>query len=809
MGLEEHYDIKLKICNILKITRSDTEIDMETAESLHEAFLKRLFMGNTNARSVKYMFSDSDVDKKNVINPLDLITALFLCSDKFLQQKIIEKMVLCQFAVPLLLPDSETRELTMMLWSMREVVRTFKPLMQAFRGSSTEERLVQSEIALISFVRLGKHFLSKSQMLNQVLSNTEQYHDIFYHSGLECGDVPRRISEGLVDFSWYLPCGIRSVDKFNEPIAVANLRGDIRTFVKQFTFLCQSSAVVYIFCDEAEVEYLKTVQVKDVRAKIILISSKKGKSFRLKYMTIKPSIKTKNISETKRTEKELARALQESVSRILENKTKKVSLENLAERARSCEILVDEDTDECKTGLRNSRLITSCIDKIPEFKEQELPCQGNIWKAISGVQMEHCRLRKVGKLKTEDYRKSLEAKEKEFKKKQHRFEMTPMISNFVKGISASEAHCSFFLKWMEMTLEDFSRQQLSALLDQYKRLKHESPKEKDIIADVEQQISICSLGMQHFFRECGQRYTCANGVPEFSNLRKRLEQLPYYFAQLMLDSFPFELVDGDAGNIPMTWMRAVLAELHHLIQSNSRVKVISVIGEENSGKSTLLNAMFGTRFSINRGMCTRGAFMQLITVSKRVKREIGCDCIMIIDTEGLKAHQMIQDDHSHERDKEVASLAVALSDITVVTFSKESSTDKDFLRMVVNVLARVKVADKKTLCHFVQVDINEVSVSEGKKRDKELLDRLNVLIQRDAEINARKLADLVEFDPYTWSWYLPSAWKGTPPMAAYSTDYSETAQALKSQLLKDLKKCPERDDLMDFAKRIEHIWKSL
>lgn len=36
-----------------------------------------------------------------------------------------------------------------------------------------------SEMPLASFARLGKHFLSKTQMLNKLLSNTEQYMTYF------------------------------------------------------------------------------------------------------------------------------------------------------------------------------------------------------------------------------------------------------------------------------------------------------------------------------------------------------------------------------------------------------------------------------------------------------------------------------------------------------------------------------------------------------------------------------------------------------------------------------------------------------
>lgn len=98
--------------------------------------------------------------------------------------------------------------------------------------------------------------------------------------------MPRRISEGIVEFSWYLSCGNGSVDKFSEPMAVANLRGGIRSFDKQFTFPLQSSAVVYILCEESEFENFKYLQ-----AKVILISSRRGKLFRLKMLTIEPNLK--------------------------------------------------------------------------------------------------------------------------------------------------------------------------------------------------------------------------------------------------------------------------------------------------------------------------------------------------------------------------------------------------------------------------------------------------------------------------------------------------------------------------------------
>lgn len=809
IGLEDHYHNQFTLSTVLEINQRDkSENKLETVKSLPEAFLKRLMTLNPNARSVK---CDVDTDKGSVINPLDLITTLFLCSDSFLQQNIVLKMTHCQFAVPLLLPNSKTKEITMMLWSMREIVRTFRPSMQAFRKISCEERLVNFNIPLVSFVRLGKTVLSKSQMLNELLSNTDHYHDTFYHRNIGCADVPRSISDGLVEMTWYLPCGNRKTDKFTEPLAVANLRGDIRAFNTQLSFLCQTSAAVYIFCDESETDYFKGLKEKDVRANIILISSVQGKTFTLKMLTLKPRFKTTDVTQRKKTDTQLIKALQESISKMLESCPNNVSLANLADTACSCGILVDEDSAECKSARENAEKITKHITETSEFKDRQLPSQGHIWKAISWLETESWRLRKAGNHNTEVYRKSLKTKEKELRRKQ-RFEMTTVMLSFLYGVVTSETQRYYFLKWMEMELDDLSRHQLSTLQDQYKDLQQKFPQETKKLADIDKQISACSLRLEHFFRECGQLFACAVHLPEHSRQRKNIEQLPALCAQMLLDGFPLELVDGDAANIPMKWITAVLTELHYIKHSCSKLKVITIIGAENSGKSTLLNTMFGARFAVGKGTCTRGAFIHLISVSSDIRNELGCDCIVIIDTEGLKPDQMVQADHSHERDKEVASLAVALSDAIVISLPRGNPSDKDILELVLHAVTKVKNVGKKPLCHFVHSNMSNLPAKAEEMKGKTLAKQLNEIIQKKSgmkKANITKISDVMEFDPESCSWYIPPIWDGTPPMAPFSVRYTETAHALKKRLIWDLKKCKGRGDLTDFISEVERFWKAV
>ncbi|KAF3836899.1 hypothetical protein F7725_004363 [Dissostichus mawsoni] len=91
-----------------------------------------------------------------------------------------------------------------MLWAMRDIVKKYRPPSLSESKGFIEERIVVSELPMISFVRLGECSLSKSEILNKLLSNSQQYHDTFVHRNMEGGDSPRRISNGLVEMTWYL-----------------------------------------------------------------------------------------------------------------------------------------------------------------------------------------------------------------------------------------------------------------------------------------------------------------------------------------------------------------------------------------------------------------------------------------------------------------------------------------------------------------------------------------------------------------------------------------------------------------------------
>uniref|UniRef100_A0A3P8Y460 Uncharacterized protein n=1 Tax=Esox lucius TaxID=8010 RepID=A0A3P8Y460_ESOLU len=831
-GLSEHFPNKLMLSKVLEINANTTSDEpLTTVQSLPGSFLKKLMMANVKARSSNSMSTDTNVSCRGIdsfenmendsdnVNPLDLITAVILCSDGFLQQEMVQKMSMCQFAVPLLLPNCDTKQSTLMLWALRDIVKRFKPSSQATTKSFKEESIVISDVPMVSFVRLGECSLSKSKILNKLLSNAEQYHDTFVHRDMEYGDVPRRISDGLVEISWYFPCGNRNIDIYTEPVAVANLRGDIRSFEKQFSFLCQTSAAVYIFSDHLEDDFFTVLKRSKTHAEIFLVVNSQERTFKvetLKNILTKSGIHERNvIVKKKQNDAEFVKALQSSVGDILRKHPNILNIENMSKEAHQIGILIDEDCEECQRASKMAEAITSKITDTMEFKDKQLPFQGSIWNKLSQLEKERCRLRKIGDQKSGDYISSLKEQEKKLREKQNRLDMSDAMAQFISGMSISGAQRSYFLKWMRINLDDQSRQNLSDLRERYKDLCQNSPEKTDKIKLLDKQISDSSLGLEHFLRELGQLYESARSLPEDRPERQQMEQLPGLCAQMLLDGFPVELVDGDASNIPLKWISAVLTQLHSLVDSKSKIRVVTVLGVQSTGKSTLLNTMFGVQFAVSSGRCTRGAFMLLLKVNKDLKEELKCDFIMVIDTEGLKSPELAQLDDSYEHDNELATLVIGLSDVTIINIAMENSTEmKDILQIVVHAFIRMKEVGKKPICHFVHQNVSDMSAHDNNMRDrKKLLEQLDEMTKAAARMEKNesytRFTDVMDYDPDTSSSYIPGLWHGTPPMAPVNAGYSEAVYDFKKSVMQDFIKCRSNDDLTHFLKWTESLWESV
>nr|XP_028559956.1 interferon-induced very large GTPase 1-like isoform X1 [Podarcis muralis] len=850
LKLEKHKSKALSLQEVLKIrSGSLKEFTPQTREDLPWHFLRKILALNVTARSTSFeeVVSDGQVFRRNEgidkdifftlemgeshsVNPLDVLCAVLLCSDSFLQQEIFFKMSMCQFALPLLLPPLETPKCTLMLWAMRDIVKIWRPHSLAESRGFREESLVLTSMPTISFVRMGSLSFSKSKLLSEFLSPAQQHHDFFFHRDMECGDIPREIAGGLVEIAWYFPGGQKSSDLFPEPIAVANLRGDIESHWVQFSFLTQVSSAVFIFAeaiDERQHDLLSSLKGTSTQFYFILERDSNKCHEALGVLDkLAPIFNLCNsnilVQSAKRNKAEFVRKLRSTVRGILNSQPTCMSVQGMC--AVTCELSIQADVDgqECQNALQCAEGITADIKDVARYKQEMLRLQGDLWKNLAKVEKELCRMKRQGDKPSEKYRSELKGKWLELRKQQSQCELTTGLMKFVDAIShlkSAEKH--YFLKWMKFNLDHIARENLSKLRAEYKEKCKTSGDDVQKTAEIDRLISSSSLGVEHFMRELGQFYEAEYSMViegKIAKHRRQFVHFPSIAADLMLEGFPLELMDGDASNIPLQWITDVLTELHKKLRGRSKIKVITVLGVQSTGKSTLLNTMFGLQFAVSSGRCTRGAFMTLLNISENLAQDLGCDFVLVIDTEGLKAPELAKLEDSYQHDNELATLVIGLSDITIVNLAMENATEmKDILQIVTHAFLRMEEIGQSPSCQFVHQNVSDVSAYDQNMRDrKHLLEQLNEMTQAAAKMENIgrdiKFSDIMEYNPETNNWYIPGLWHGVPPMAPVNRGYSEKVFDLKKCLFKfirDHARDRPSKNILDFIEWVKSLWNAV
>ncbi|TFJ96190.1 aminotransferase [Platysternon megacephalum] len=532
LKLQKYESRKLRMNDVLEINSGSLkDWTPQKLRDLPWHFLRKVMALNVTARSTslrcgaphnqgtrvdeeeqginEHIFFFSDSDTKVSVNPLDLLCAVLLCSDSFLQQEILSKMSMCQFALPLLLPALDTPKCTLQLWAMRDIVRKWRPHSLAESRGFREESLVLTKMPTISFVRLGSCSFSKSKLLNEVLSPSQQHHDFFIHQDLSSGNVPRKIADGLIEISWFFPGGRKNLDLFPEPVAVTNLRGDIESHWLQFSFLTEVSSAVFIFAENiTEREYTLLSSLKESTTKYYFILNRQaGKSNEtLAFLNkLAPVLKLKNshmlMKDSSTNNAKFVEQLQSTIQSIMNSSPKKIGIEDMAVIARELGIQIDEDRVACQTASNCVKEITTEIKDVAYYKQEMLRLQGDLWKSLAKVEKEMCRMRRQGDIPAEKYKSQLKDKMLELRKQQNKCDLTDGLTKFINAIqhlSPLEKH--YFLKWMKFQLDHIARGNLSKLRAEYKEKCKSLGDDPKQLAELDKLISSTSLGVEHFMR---------------------------------------------------------------------------------------------------------------------------------------------------------------------------------------------------------------------------------------------------------------------------------------------------------------------
>ncbi|KAI2644728.1 Interferon-induced very large GTPase 1 [Labeo rohita] len=652
------------------------------------------------------------------VHPMDVQMAMFHCADGFLKQLMVTKLSQCQYALPLLVPDPFTQQIEFPFWTFRQIGKSWKTKNTHNEIISQIQPIYKAQAPMVAFFRFGSVSSSKSELMNSLIN---EKHNTFFHRNCSGSSRTRVLMDGVVEIAWYCPSG-KNTDKFTDCVAFCNLHGDAGDHDKQLQILTEMASVNVVLLPKLDRndKSAKIIQnlYRDRKPLICLFTEDESAVIETKKGKFKIGLKDRNQSNVC---KELRRATNHCLSYL--ELDSNFSLEDVSKHSDILRV-DEEDDDGCKTGRKAAQQMMCLLENkhLTEIKESFLPHQGKLWHQWSQKNKELHRPQ-AEELEMDISRK--QANLRRIREQQHAVNIHIFMQSFINEIHVHAENKIYFLKWLGIFLDEYISKDISALHQKYDeqwstvvKLKESNEKSEKLAAEqtklekISEELQTATFGLEHIMREIGQIYeSCSSVKKNKTDLQFHFSSLPTLAAEMMISGFPLELMDGDAAHVPVIWISAVLDELIQKL-GDQRVFVLSVLGIQSSGKSTMLNAMFGLQFAISAGRCTRGAFMQLVRVSDEMKTHMNFDYILVVDTEGLHALELAGRSTRHH-DNELATFVVGIGNLTLINiFGENPSEMQDILQIVVQAFLRMKKVKLNPSCMFVHQNVSDVTAIE-------------------------------------------------------------------------------------------------
>ena len=851
LNLCKYYPKKMKLQDALKIIETPLTVSLTdgpcASEELPSVILHKLMSYDSTCRSDitlgskipeetdKQSTSEVEENEEFGIHPMDCLLAIFLCCDDFLLQDLFSRLAKCQLAIPFLLTDPFTQKLTFPLWAMRSIVKEY--FLRKSNGNLIQKTcpIVKNPMKIVSFLRLGvqqQFGKSKSKIFNQVISGRENDH--FFHYDMAGGQRPCVLGSGLVDMSWYLPSG-KITDAFPEAVTFLNLHGDARLYTKQCQVLSKISSVCFAVVTE---------NIMEVKLEIKAVLSSLHESDKLAFLIatnkeppmLKIEFRNSKTISLKKTAAQINTRIQNHIKYKLENVdvVAKKTIEGLCDNFEK-DIEIDESSESCASGKRLANSIKGILlQNSSNERDVILPLQGKSWKDWASANKEQYRVTQAGDQTVGQYVEKVKEKKKSIRFQQlKQIEMLHvLVKSFVtslRKLQGSDYYMTrnYFLQFLKLELNYLSQNNISEKQHQFKLLRIEKQKESHKLhkeeetmdkklLSLQEDINKTSLGLEHLLRELGQIYECAKTSKIYFS---EYADLPGIVAELLIDGYPIEIMDGDAAHVPLQWVMDALEEAKQKM-NNPKIFVFSVLGIQSSGKSTMLNTIFGLQFNVSAGRCTRGAFMQLLQLDDDLKTKTKCSYVLIIDTEGLRAPELNQES-LQKHDNELATFVIGLASMTFININGEVTGDMDdILQTSVHAFLRMSEVKIYPSCKFVHQNTGmNINCEVGRAKLTEKLNKFAVAAaEEEGKNDVIDFQDVISFNDTEDVHYFPGLWKGEPPMAPVDRGYSVAAQEMKQQVINILLEKGKRRIsknaeggilLSDFRTRLSDLWYGL
>ena len=764
------------------------------------------------------MFDDDDGPLSTALHPLDSLVLIFPLCQPPLQLALARKLFLCRLAVPLVIPNVFSQHFEVLLMPQTNVI------LEQAAGCCTSA--LHSDTQIVSFVRFGSlGDYSKSYLINHMLDNTG--HPTFVNFNCENGAQERRISNGLVDISWSLPQGQSLGDITGTYL---NLHGDALLYKEQFELLSGKSDVVVCFLAYDELGSAEVIQmcntVPDVCNLILLVRNWKPnkvpyEAFQRGIKRLTGCYKIIKISTTRNMSR-VVTALNHYIFDSAISDTKLADLQSVPGW--------DVDLTHYEAEERLSKCIVNEISKfsMKDIKSKVLPLQGQNWQNWSAIHKRYFRniLDEIltNESKTEYEIKEDMKEEMENERESQRFILRKIpnpMRQFIAALYASDCSYPLFFHFLNNGLNVKCQEVLpdlqDNLLDTIRKFKTQERKGSLLERKLDQaidHIDTSSMGLEHFFRELSQIYAASRN----SLYAIIYRSLPALIAKHVTAGQPFEIINGDVSNIEMPWLVEVFNQIK-MILGNKRVLVLSVLGIQSSGKSTLLNTMFGLQFAVSGGRCTKGVFMQMV----KAEANMPFDYVLVLDTEGLRAAELSnkKDKSGKARDNELATFVIGIGDITIMNIKGENySQMKDVMQIAVTAFFKMTLIHENfnmnKRCVFIHQNASATdakhknALAGGKLQDA--LDKMTIEAARDeGHLCVKSFNEIIKFDCETDIWFFPNFWQGNPPMGHANPAYSSAVLKVRQGIFSSFSQSNRADfkTFDSFTSYLQDLWSAI
>ncbi|MBD2302273.1 hypothetical protein [Nostoc sp. FACHB-190] len=793
------------------------------------------------------------------VYPLDVVAATFLCCNAIIRQDLVQRLWGCKLAIPLVIQEDKSKAPKFFLWAIRSLIMKWKTL-QGEEIKSEERGIFDYCIETVSFIRFNNSEFSKSSLLNWVISENEpdKSHPIFFHRNSEGSTNNRQLAEGMIEVAWYLPKGSKE-DIFEDILSFTNLRGDARNYPVQLELIKQVSSKIVILSSAKELLEKEAKVVQDfIAAKktvIILLTDK--------IITNEDELNIENFQNSfsnsideqllildieNKNSPDIRDEIRKVLNLIKIENNSKMSLGNLAQTMQQLGINVDIDEleENCQQGIRKAEEILHIIrnheqDRRDKRKAELLPLQGKDWAEWAEADKEIHRQENIGEEKVNKYAEKQELRKIKSRERQFRLVKNglPKVMNSFINVLLNEppSVLEYFVRSLKLGLDELSREELPGLYDEYgKRMKEiqeaKTPEEKAVInrdlEKLDQRILAQSFGLEHLLREMGQIYSAVNeclarekekrelSESDIQILSTLLQRLPQVAANLLLSGYPIEIMDGDVSSVPFVWVEAVLEELNQILkerekQDNLRVFVLSAMGIQSSGKSTLLNTMFGLQFAVSAGRCTKGVYLQPVKLEQKLREKLNVDYIFVVDTEGLKSPEL-SSGSTRKHDNELSTFVIGLSNLALIKLPGENNTYlQEMLPISVHAFLRMEEVNLHPKTKIVHRNVDKSSQEKLNTQSRILNENLDKYTRIACEFQGKKVQtfkELIDFNLTEDVEYLPSLYEGDDSRNAVIPNYSKEVNGLKRKILYGVD-LSSKLSINSFYKHLQNLWEAV